>query len=91
MTRVVASAFRRGLAGLVVCVGFFVLPFLALGDVQMAACRSRPSLLMNECAATYVRRSSGDLPIVIGIAIASLLVAALIYPARRRVTAHTAA
>ena len=78
MKVVVASAFRRALAVLVLCLGVVALLW-TLSEPSQSDLRDGYLLL----PLGYVPRSLWDIPIAIGIAAACVLAAALIYPARR--------
>jgi hypothetical protein len=75
MRFVVASAVRTALGRLILVFGLLAVIFTGMARTEEFV--------------VYVRHSPWDLPIVIGIAAASVLVAALIYPKRRAsLTAH---
>ena len=86
MKFVVTAAARRALAGLVLCLGFFAIPWTLLARLHDGA---RPPFGVGPSIRQYLippvhPRSQWDIPIAIGFVAACLLAAALIYPASRR-------
>ena len=91
MKVVVGTAFRRALASLALFVGLFSLLFTALdrsGRPPMTF-GGGPKIPQSLLDAPTPSHSLWDIPIAIGIAAASVLAAALIYPRRPRAAAPT--
>ena len=82
MRFVIASAFQRALASLVLCVGLLWVVFIGLASSVLTASSCRPGAGMSCAEVPVYRLSSRDIAIAIGIAAASVLVAALIHPKR---------
>jgi len=82
MRFVIASAFQRALKSLVLCVGLLWVVFIGLASSVLTASPCRPDAGMSCAEVPVYRLSSWDIAIAIGIAAASVLVAALIYPKR---------
>ena len=87
MTVVVGAAFRRALAGLVLCCGLFAPLFIGLERLHETACTSQPHFPegFSGCGPAL---SPWNIPIAIGLVAVCVLAAALIYPRRPRAAAR---
>jgi ABC-type antimicrobial peptide transport system permease subunit len=91
MAVVVGTAFRRALAGLVLCFGLFALLFTLLdrSGSRPETLRGGPRVPLSLLEALTPSRSPWDIPIAVGLVAVSVIAAALIYPARRPLAAPT--
>jgi hypothetical protein len=80
MTGVVVSAFRRALAGLVLCFGLFGLLLTWMGQTWPRAVPGIEGWRL-DWSGVY-QHSPWDIPIATGVLAACVLAAAAIYPAR---------
>ena len=89
MTAVVGTAFRRALAGLVLCCGLFALLFTVL-ERSKGSPHVFPQLQILPLRLLVApQHSPWDIPIAVGLVAVSVLAAALIYPRRPHAAAPT--